>query len=76
MSKRATSAAKAFGKGFLSAFDVGLRSREATKRALSATPREADARKLAGDWQSVGGDLRVALEKVAAESNAKTNGER
>ncbi|HEU4558970.1 MAG TPA: hypothetical protein VFS20_14015 [Longimicrobium sp.] len=33
------------------------------------TPAQRDARALAGDWKRVGGDLRRAAERVAADVN-------
>lgn len=34
------------------------------------SPAERDARALAGDWAKVGGDMRRAIRRVAAEVNA------
>ncbi|HYH82922.1 MAG TPA: hypothetical protein VEX86_24220 [Longimicrobium sp.] len=36
----------------------------------SLSPAERDARALAGDWAMVGGDMRRAMQRVAAEVNA------
>jgi hypothetical protein len=67
---------RAFLDGLASLMDWAGALRRGTPYDGYATPAEADAAALAGDWQAVGDDLRAALRRGIPEDDPSPPGNR
>jgi hypothetical protein len=68
MPARPKTTARALRRGFLSAFDVGLRARSTVVKERELASADADGQAIGSDWKRVGEDLTRAAERVKSEA--------